>query len=44
MMNTPVRILLIILCAAMIIAMPFIISAPNMLNDVKMELMNDEDG
>lgn len=41
-MKMPVRILLIILCAAMIVAMPFVISAPNMLNDVKMELMNDE--
>lgn len=42
-MKTPVRILLIILCAAMIILLPFIVSSPNMLNDVKMELMNDED-
>ena len=42
-MKMPVRILLILLCAAMIIALPFTISAPNMLNDVKMELMNDAD-
>ena len=42
-MKMPVRILLIILCAAMIIALPFTVSSPNMLNDVKMELMNEED-
>ena len=39
-MNKPLRILLILLCAAVILAMPFAFSAPNMLNDVKMELMN----
>ena len=38
-MKMPVRILLILLCAALIIALPFTVSAPNMLNDVKMELM-----
>ena len=43
MMKLPVRILLIVLCAAMIASLPFIVSAPNMLNDVKMELMNNED-
>ena len=42
-MKMPVRILLILLCAAMIIAMPFTVSAPNMLSGVKMELMNEED-
>lgn len=42
-MKMPVRILLILLCAAMIIAMPFVVSSPNMLNNVKMELMNEED-
>lgn len=42
-MKMPLRILLILLCAALIIALPFTISAPNMLNDVKMELMNEED-
>ena len=41
-MKMPVRILLIILCAVMIAELPFVISSPNMLNDVKMELMNDE--
>ena len=40
-MKLPMRILLVILCAAIILAMPFAISAPNMLNDIKMELMND---
>ena len=42
-MKTPVRILLILLCAALIIALPFTVSSPNMLNDVKTELMNEED-
>ena len=32
---------LALLCAAMILTMPFYLSAPNMLNDVKMELMGD---
>ena len=41
-MKMPVRILLVLLCAALILALPFTVSAPNMLNDVKMELMNDE--
>ena len=40
-MKMPVRILLVVLCAALILALPFAVSAPNMLNDVKMELMND---
>ena len=42
-MKMPVRILLILLCAALITALPFTVSSPNMLNDVKMELMNEED-
>ena len=42
-MKLPVRIALILLCAALIAALPFVISSPNMLNDVKMELMNDEE-
>ena len=42
-MKMPMRILLVLLCAAMIIALPFIVSSPNMLNNVKMELMNEED-
>ena len=42
-MKLPVRILLILLCAALFIALPFTVSAPNMLNDVKMELMTEGD-
>ena len=41
-MKMPVRILLILLCAALIISLPFTVSSPNMLNNVKMELMNEE--
>ena len=41
MMKLPVRVLLVMLCAAVILALPFVVSSPNMLNDVKMELMND---
>ena len=41
-MKLPVRILLMLLCAALIAALPFTVSSPNMLNDIKMELMNDE--
>ena len=37
----PLRILLILLCAILIIAIPFTVSSPNLLNDVKMELMNE---
>jgi exopolysaccharide biosynthesis protein len=40
-MKMPVRILLILLCAVLIIAIPFTVSSPNLLNDVKMELMNE---
>ena len=40
-MKMPFRILLILLCAAMILALPFAVSSPNLLNDIKMELMND---
>jgi exopolysaccharide biosynthesis protein len=42
-MKMPVRILLMLLCAALILALPFTVSAPNMLSNVKMELMNEED-
>ena len=41
-MKMPVRILLILLCAAMVIALPFTVSSPNMLPEVKTELMNDD--
>lgn len=40
-MKMPVRILLVLMCAALILAIPFAVSSPNMLNDVKMELMNN---
>ena len=40
-MKMPLRILLILLCAAIILIIPFTVSSPNLLNDVKMELMND---
>ena len=43
-MKTPVRILMILLCAALILSLPFVVSSPNMLNDVKMELMSGDDG
>ena len=42
-MKTPVRILLILLCAALLMALPFTVSSPNMLNDVKTELVNEDD-
>lgn len=42
-MKMPVRILLILLCAALILVLPFTVSAPNMLSNVKMELMNEDD-
>jgi len=42
-MKLPARIILIVLCAALIALLPFVVSSPNMLNDVKMELMNEED-
>ena len=40
-MRLPVRILLVLLCAAVIAVMPFVLSSPSMLNDIKMELMDD---
>ena len=43
-MKMPVRIILILLCAALIISLPFTVSAPNMLSSVRNELeQNDED-
>jgi len=45
-MKTPIRILVGLLCVALIASMPFWLSGPNLLGEVKMELMNDdgEDG
>ena len=40
-MKTRVRILLALVCLALVLALPFALSAPNMLNDVKMEMMGD---
>ena len=42
-MKMPVRILLAVLCAALIVALPFVVSSPNMLYEVKTELMNEEE-
>lgn len=42
-MKMPLRILLVLLCAVIIVSLPFIISSPNMLYEVKMDLMNEED-
>ena len=42
-MSKPVRVFLVLLCAAIIFALPFVISSPNMLNDIKLELMNDDE-
>ena len=40
-MKLPVRILLALLCAAMVLAAPFVLSAPNMLGEVKWMLLDD---
>lgn len=42
-MKMPVRILLAVLCAALIVALPLVVSSPNMLYEVKTELMNEEE-
>ncbi len=44
MMKWPLRALLAVLCAALILAMPFVISSPNMLGEVKADLMDEDDG
>ncbi len=45
-MKQPVRILLWVLCAALILVSPFVFSSPNLLSEVKWELMDgqEEDG
>ncbi len=43
-MKLPVRILLAILCAALVLAMPFVLSAPNLLGEVKWELWDELGG
>jgi hypothetical protein len=42
-MKKSLRVLLVLLCAVMILIMPFVISSPNMLYGIKMELMNEEE-
>ena len=43
-MKLPVRIILSILCAAMVLAAPFVLSAPNMLGEVKWMLLDEMEG
>lgn len=43
-MKKPVRILLMLLCAAMALALPFVVSAPNMLGEAKWQLLEEMDG
>lgn len=43
-MKLPVRIALSLLCAAMVLAMPFVLSSPNMLGEVKWELLDKMEG
>ena len=40
----PVRILVALLCAALILAMPFVLSGPDLTDESKMRLMNQEGG
>ena len=42
-MKTPLRILLSLLCAAIVLSMPFFLSSPNMLGEVKASMMEDSD-
>ncbi len=42
-MKQPVRILLWVLCAALILAAPFAVSSPNLLSEVKWDLMEEDD-
>ncbi len=42
-MKLSMRILLILLCAALIVSIPFFVSAPNMLSSIKTELMYEND-
>ena len=42
-MKQPVRILLWALCAALILAAPFVVSSPNLLSEVKWDLMDEGD-
>jgi exopolysaccharide biosynthesis protein len=41
-MKLPVRILIALLCAVVILAMPFVLSGPNLLDHTKQQLMNED--
>jgi exopolysaccharide biosynthesis protein len=43
-MKLPVRIILALLCAAMVLSAPFVLSAPNMLGEVKWMLLDEMEG
>lgn len=43
-MKLPVRILLVLMCAALVLAMPFVLSAPYMLGEAQWMLMEEMDG
>ncbi len=43
-MKLPVRIVLALLCAAMVLAAPFVLSSPNMLGEVKWMLLDEMEG
>ncbi len=43
-MNKPLRILLALLCAALTLALPFMVSSPNMLGEAKWQLLEEMDG
>lgn len=42
-MKMPVRVLLILLCAALIVVLPFVVSSPNMLGSVQENLMEEDE-
>ena len=43
-MKLPVRILLGVLCACLVLAMPFVLSSPSMLGEVKWQLLDEMEG
>ena len=43
-MKLPVKIVLSLLCAALVLAMPFVLSSPNMLGEVKWALLDEMEG
>lgn len=42
-MKTPLRILVAVLCAALIVCMPFILSSPSLLNDAQEAYLEDRE-